>query len=285
MKDSPRVAMKTPARADPQATSAPDGTQAIRRAASILRSIVKANPHGITLAEISRQQNLPRSTTHRILKCLLDEGFVEPYEETRRYQIGSLAFELGLGVSKSAREVSRWRGLVESVARRTGVTSYLMRRSGLESVCLLKADGHSVIRVIPVEVGQRRPLGVGAGATSLLAAMDAESAEKMITMLEPSLAGQTRMSPEDLRIAVKDARAAGFAISRGMVADQVFGMGTIIPSGDATPSLALSIAAHQSLATKDNIALWKRILHEEIQSATRDRPMSPDSTRLTHEVL
>ena len=52
-----------------------------------------------------------------------------------------------------------------------------------------------------------------------------------------------------------------------MVVDQVFGMGFIIPDTNATPSLAVSIAAHQSIATHENINNWKRIIREEIRAA------------------
>lgn len=250
-----------------QAAGPTDGTQAIRRAAAILKAIAKSTSHGVSLADISRTENLPRSTAHRILKCLVEEGFVEHYGDSRRYQIGSLAYELGLAVSKSALEVSRWRGLIESVARRTGVTSYLMRRSGIESLCLLKADGNSVIRVIPVEVGQRRSLGVGAGATALLAALDEETCERVIGAIAPSLKNQTRLTRAGLKAAVKSARTNGFAISRGMVADQVFGLGFVIPDAESTPSLAVSIAAHESVATEANIGNWKRIIRDEIRAA------------------
>jgi DNA-binding IclR family transcriptional regulator len=246
-----------------------DGTQAIRRAAAILKTIAKANSSGLSLADVSESETLPRSTAHRILKCLVDEGFVEHNTESRRYQIGGLSYELGLAVSSGALEVATWRDAVDSVARRTGVTAYLMRRSGLEAACLLKAEGMSVVRVIPVEVGQRRLLGVGAGATALLAALEPDTCERFIDAIAPSLRHHPRITPTVLRDGVAAARASGFAISREKVELGVFGMGMAIPARDPTavPSLALSIAAHVSLVTDEKVAAWKRILKEEIRAA------------------
>jgi DNA-binding IclR family transcriptional regulator len=269
MKTDTKVAKPAPStKAVKSASANPDGTQAIRRAASILKAIAKANSQGISLADISRTEELPRSTAHRILKCLVDEGFVEYAGDSRRYQMGGLTYELGLAVSKGVLEVARWRDVIDAVARRTGVTSYLMRRSGVEAVCLIKAEGTSVVRVIPVEVGQRRLLGVGAGATALLAALDDATADRIIETITPGLKNHPQISADTLRAAVQNTRSTGFATSEGRVVAESFGLGAIVPDAKGTPSLAISIAAHVSLVNDANINKWKRILREEIQAAT-----------------
>lgn len=253
-----------------------DGTQAIRRAAAILKAIAGATPRGLTLAEISRSQVLSRSTAHRILKCLLDEGFVEHMAGSRRYQMGALAYELGLAVPGSALEVGRWRAAVEAVALRTGVTTYLMRRNGLEAVCLLKVEGRAVVRVIPVEVGQRRFLGVGAGATALLAALDADTAEHYIALIAPELRHHPRITEASLREDVRRARAGGgVATSHGQVVEQSFGLGVAIPEPGGTPTLAISIAAHLPSVTEADVAAWGLVIQDEIQRALAARSGAP----------
>lgn len=236
-----------------------DGTQAIRRAASILRQIAKNPQDGATLREISEAVRLSRSTTHRILKCLVSERLVAQSEDAKRYAIGDLAAELGLAVKDRKDVILTWRPTIESLARDTGATIYLMGRSGDESVCLDKAEGSSVIRVLPVEVGQRRPLGVGAGATAILAAMPESECEAAIAAIEPHLHRYARITADDVRRATREARATGFAESWGNVVDGVYGIGISVSSSKGS-MLALSIAAHQSLATDVNIQNWKRLL-------------------------
>jgi DNA-binding IclR family transcriptional regulator len=251
-----------------EAAGSRDGTQAIRRATTILRAIARANnSDGISMPDISRAENLPRSTTHRILKCLVDEGLVEYDAGTRCYQVGGLTYELGLSVSRAALEVGKWRNLIESIARRTGVTSYLMRRSGVEAVCLMKVEGNAVVRVIPVEVGQRRRLGMGAGAMALLAALDDETVERVIAAMGPILKNHPHLDEAGLRKAVRTARVNGFVVSRGVVMEEVCGVGMVIPDSETTPSLAASVAGHVSIATDANIAKWKQIMREEIRAA------------------
>lgn len=247
---------------------AADGTQAIRRAGAMLRAIAKAGAEGASLAEISRSENLPRSTAHRILRCLVDEGFVEQ-GEGKRYRMGGLIHELGLTSMSSAAEIARWRRVVDAVAARTGVTCYLMRRSGVEAVCLVKADGNAVLRFVPVDVGQRRLLGVGAGATALLAVLPAERIEQVIRAIAPQLARYPRLDADSVRAAVALVQRTGFAISQGTVVENGFGMGLALPDMGDPPHLALSIAAHATLVTESAIQSWKQVMAEEVGRAVR----------------
>lgn len=240
----------------------------MRRAADLLRAIAKAGPAGGSLAELAQDVDLPRSTAHRMLQGLLDEGLVERGGQPPRYRMGPLVFELSLTASAGAVEAARWRPVVERVAQRSGVTAYLMRRSGVEAVCLVKADGHSVMRFVPVDVGQRRLLGVGAGATALLAALEPAQAEQTLAAIAPGLAHYPRLDPDSVRANLRVARRSGIAISQGTVVDDGFGMGLVIPEPGGTPSLALSIAAHASIVTESRIVAWRKVLQEELDAAT-----------------
>ncbi|MET0543801.1 MAG: helix-turn-helix domain-containing protein [Variovorax sp.] len=249
---------------DSPRSNAKDGTQVLRRAAGILRSVAQGGAHGTPLADIARTHGLARTTAHRILRCLADEGLLEQGEADKRYRVGRLLHELGMAPGASAAEIAHWRPVVEAVAQRTGVTAYLMRRSGVEAVCLVKVDGSGVIRFVPVEVGQRRLLGLGAGATALLAALPPAEVDELIRTIAPGLRDHPRVSPQSLEAAVKLVRRTGFAMSQGTVAVHGFGLGLVVPNGQHTPYLALTIAAHASVVTESAITDWKRILRDEL---------------------
>lgn len=236
----------------------PDGTQAIRRAAAILRLIAQGPSSGMSLREVSEAVDLTRSTAYRILKCLLDERLIEHVDNERRYVIGSLTFELGLVATGRQREIMEWRPAVDMLSQKTGATVFLMGRSGNESVCLCKSEGSSVVRVFPVEVGQRRPLGVGAGATALLAATSASDAEQVLAAIAPYLAKYPALTVDRIRQNVDAARRTGLAESRSTVGPGVYGLGVAIANKHGPATLALSLAVHESLATDEQIVAWKR---------------------------
>jgi DNA-binding IclR family transcriptional regulator len=245
-----------------------EGTQAIRRAAAILKSIARGPKNGMTLRDVSEAMELSRSTAHRILKCLLDERVIDYSESSRRYVIGDLTFELGLAATSHQREIVQWRPTIDAIAGTTGATVYLMGRSGNESVCLCKAEGSSVVRVIPVEVGQRRPLGVGAGATALLAAASDEDCESVLSAIASSLDAYPRLTVAQIRRNIEAARQMGFAESCGSVVEGVYGLGVAIPAIRGPATLAVSLAAHESLTNADTTSAWKRQVAKLLKAAT-----------------
>lgn len=248
-----------------------DGTQAIRRAAAILRQISHVSGDAPrNLRGISEAVGLPRSTTHRILKSLTDTGLAAYDTATRRYEIGILGYELGLTVSNRVLALTPWTACVDRVAERSNVTTYLMRRSGFEAVCMHKAEGRAVIRVIPVEVGQRRYLGVGAGATALLAGLPDETVERVIEAVAPELSRFENLDAETIRAAVATTRETGFSESRGRAYRSIFGMGMGVCAFADEPDLAISIAVHSEDVSENRIADWKTIIREEI-AATEAR--------------
>ena len=246
-----------------------EGTQAIRRAADILRRIARVSSEGsANLRDISESLDLPRSTAHRILKCLTETGLAAYSPEKRTYEIGMLGYELGLAVSENVLDLAPFVGAVDRVAQRANVTAYLMRRSGMEAVCLHKAEAKSPIRVIPVEVGQRRFLGIGAGSTALLAGLSDASLSLVLNAIGPRLDGYNNLDQDTVSAAVAKARQTGFAESYARVYDSIYGLGKTIDRQMPEPDLAISIAAHTSTTSEETIATWKAILSEEVNAVS-----------------
>ena len=244
-----------------------DGTQAIRRAAAILQRIAHVSGDApANLRHIAEAVDLPRSTAHRILKCLTETGLAAYDPKSRRYEIGMLSYELGLAVTDRVLQLAPWAAAVDRVAQRANVTSYLMRRSGMEAVCVHKAEGRTVMRVIQVEVGQRRYLGVGAGATALLAGLPDEVVERILTAIAPELEAFEALSIETIRAAVEETRSSGFSESRGRAYRSIYGLGIGVTAHAEAPDIAISIAAHAPEVEDCRIAEWKAIICEEIEA-------------------
>lgn len=212
---------------------------------------------------------LSRSTTHRILKCLTEEGLVSYHRRSRKYEIGMLSYELGLTVTNRVLQLAPWTATADRIARRANVTTYLMRRFGLDSVCVHKAEARSVIRVIPVEVGQRRSLGVGAGATALLADLPDETVDRVIAAVMPDLPTFADLTPMGIRQAVAATRQTGFSESQGSAYRKIYGLGVGVRAHATDPDIAISIAAHAPDVDDVRISQWKNILTDEITRTRR----------------
>lgn len=243
-----------------------DGTQAIRRAVTMLKIIASGGRAGVTLSQVSKTLQLPRSTTHRILKCLANEGLIDQEPTQHSYSIGPLAHELGLAVVRDFHGTTQWTALVDTVAQRTRHTTYLLARSGTDSVCVHKAESRGALRVVPVDVGQRRPLGVGAGALALLSSFEPPEIARIARSIAPSLHRYTQLSAD---IVIQDALAAkerGFAVSRGRVFSEVVGIGFVLPPATEA-RLAISIAAPASVMNPEAIAQLATTMQTTIDAA------------------
>lgn len=249
----------------PQTAAKTDGAQAIRRASAILKFLSLTPATGATLGQVCESTELSRSTAHRMLRCLVQEGFVSQSDDARYYRIGAVIPELALAARIWDDEILNWRPVLQQVSAETGVTVYLMGRSGNESVCLDKVEGASIVRVIPVEVGQRRPLGVGAGAAALLASLPEEDCERTIAAIGPHLGRFSTLTVPRLRDILRKARATGFAESHAYVAAGVYGLAIAATSGGQPARLALSLAAHESLAKRERILAWKECLSNAVR--------------------
>jgi len=237
-----------------------DGTQAIRRAALVLRQVAYGAQTGVSLKELSEATGLSRSTAHRIVKALQDEGFLDYDAKARRYVIGDLPFELGLSSSTRRQDEVLWRSTVDALSAFSGATCYLIGRSGSECVCLYKAEGNAVIRAIPVEVGQRRPLGVGAAATALLADASEGDREAVLAAIEPLLEMYPHLDTDRIRSNVRLAQDAGLSESSGQVVDGLYGLGMVLPTERGGGSLAISLAAPQTVVSEAKASAWKDFL-------------------------
>lgn len=241
-----------------------DGTQAIRRAIAMLKVVATRGVSGITHGEVADAMQLSRSTAHRILKALVDEGLLDQNESQSRYTIGRLAYELSLSTATDYHSSLGWNRAVDAVARRTDHTSYLIARSGLEAICIQKAEGRGPLRVIPVDVGQRRPIGVGAGGIALMSGFEPQIIERVAAAIAPVLKQFPGISQQQVIQDATDAKRLGYSVSRGRVFSEVVGVGVLIPMGKE-PKLALSIAAPASLMDATRIKATVTIIKEEIR--------------------
>src|SRR5689334_14778147 len=72
------------------------GTQAIERAMVILREIANRGHLGWQLSELAPRCGLSKTTTHRLLTCLVRERMVRQAPGGHLYLPGPMLFELGL---------------------------------------------------------------------------------------------------------------------------------------------------------------------------------------------
>src|SRR5690606_24878181 len=133
-------------------TSSTAGAQSLRRALQLLRLLAEHQEDGLKLSKVITAAGLERSTTHRLLSCLVEERFAERDPESKSYRLGVDAMQLGFASMRRVPLVDSCRALMQKLARMSGDTVFLVIRQGDFSVCLHREEGHFPVKVFTTDV-------------------------------------------------------------------------------------------------------------------------------------
>ena len=217
--------------------------QSVDRAIRVLTALQGARR--MSLSELAARLDLAPSTTHGIVRSLVEHGMVVQERGSSRYQLGPAVLRLGNVYLDTLELRSKAIPWAEDLARRTG----LAVRTGvllIDDVVIIhhepRPDGS---RQMP-EVGIVIPVHASALGKALLAFL-AEDEKRVLTSGElRSMTGETITSPEQLRDQLDEVRSGGIAleqdeavIGESSLASPIFdsygeavgAIGVVIPSG------------------------------------------------------
>lgn len=215
----------------------------LKRGAVLLRLLATAGPRGASLTDLAAQAGLPHPSAHRVLKQLQAEGLAEHNPDTRRYRLGPLTFELGLAGSTIFDIRDLCEPAMRELADATADTVYLVTRSGFDAVCAHRLEGSFPIRTLVLDVGSRRPLGVGAGGLAILSATPHEERQEIIERVAPLLTRFGGLDERNLSRACDRTSKVGYSTITGTVNLGVSAIGRAFRNSFGHPVGALSVAA------------------------------------------
>lgn len=238
--------------------------QSLDRAIELLRLVSANDREGERLSDLVTASGLPQPTVHRLLKQLVEGGLVMQ-DADRRYRLGHFAYELGLAAASHFGLRQQCAPFLARISQETGDTAFLMVRSGADSFCLDRRSGAFPIQVLTVEIGKRRPLGIGGGGLALLAFMPDAELPGVMARIEPKLADYGGLTRAVLLELVAQARRSGHASITDYAVAGVTSIG--VPVRDRTGQLvgAISVSAMAPrMAEREAMVLG--ILHHEVQA-------------------
>lgn len=213
----------------------------VQKACRILSTL--ADSGRARLTEIAAAATLNKVTTLRILEVLTREGFVRRDEPTKTYSLGDQSMVLAASARNRDDLRARARPALVRLARRSHDTVLLSVRQGAEAVCIDRETGSFPIRASYLDVGSRRPLGVGAGSTALLAWLPDDEIEALLPETAAALNKHSRLSIDTIRENIRLARDRGYVLVLDQVVDKMGAVGVPVLGLDGRPLAALSIAA------------------------------------------
>lgn len=222
------------------------GTQSIRRVSALLREVAAAGQAGLRLSELAARTQLEHATAHRMLKALRTQRWLERDEETKRYYLGPLVFELGLCMPIKSDFRRVFQPALAKLSSETKDTVYLNVRSGFDFVCMAREEGSFPIRAMLHDVGGRRPLGIGASGIALLMELDEKQVESVIRANAPRFRYYGLATQKTALETVQLAKRLGYALSKDLDVIGLSAIGIPIHNAARQPFAAVSIAMSTS---------------------------------------
>lgn len=183
--------------------------QSVHRAISILRLLSGAEP--MSVSELSRHFDIPKTTCFMILQTLEFEGLIEKLNDNK-YQIGQGIFELVFGNEHltKLREIAA--PIMQQLSEKLGMTSHLAIKQGIETVYVQKAQGSGFVQ-FNTHIGQRHLLHLTSVGKAMMMGMPDEQIIRLIPRDRYTAKTEfTITSPEQLLDQIRMFRQKGFAV-------------------------------------------------------------------------
>ncbi|WP_339670901.1 HTH-type transcriptional regulator BhcR [Dasania marina] len=178
------------------AQTEPNTIQALDRGLGLLRDLAQAG--NATLTDLALRNNMPASTTHRVLSTLDKHGFVEFDESNQEWLIGIEAFRIGSAYLERTNLIEAARKTMRNLMEETGETANLGIADEGDVVFVSQIETHNPIRAFfrPGTRGLMHSSGIG---KALLADMSKREVSRIISLKGlPQYTDNTLAEPESL---------------------------------------------------------------------------------------
>jgi DNA-binding IclR family transcriptional regulator len=213
--------------------------EVIGKAVALLDTLLAARDE-LSLAELSRDLRMSRTTVHRLLATLERHALVERTDRNR-YRLGLHLFVLGLAVQDRLALARVARPHLRALAETHRVSSYLSVPDGDAALCLDRFDGGGV-SLSAYQVGETLPLHVGAGPLALLASLDDAEVSRVLAMPLTRPPAETIADPAAIRARIGGVRESGIAWASGDLEVGVIAVGAPVRDPDGRTIAAVSAA-------------------------------------------
>ncbi|KYH32241.1 IclR family transcriptional regulator [Neomoorella mulderi] len=210
--------------------------------ALMILDLLAANQRDMSLAEIARAMDLPKSTLHGLLATMRDFGYLEQSPFDGRYRLGVHLFEIGNIVANNW-DVRKVAGpYIQKLVDELGETVHLVILDKGEVLYIDKRESHQSLRIVS-QVGMRLPAHCTGVGKVLLAYLHPSEVKRIIaTKGLPRYTRHTITDPRRLEAELEKIRAAGYAVDNEEIMDSLRCVAAPIRDHNGKVCAAISVA-------------------------------------------
>jgi DNA-binding IclR family transcriptional regulator len=125
----------------------------------------------VSVTTVSQLLDMPKSSASRLLKAMLEEGFLARVEGSAKYKVGNLLFEVARLYRLNSSLIGAADEALSAVCRATGHTGYISILDGSDVLVIRAHQGSHALRVF-TPLGQRAPAFATSTGRALLARLN-----------------------------------------------------------------------------------------------------------------
>ncbi|MFD2215696.1 IclR family transcriptional regulator [Metabacillus endolithicus] len=183
----------------------------VKNAMRILR-LFKKGQEELSVTEITRLIDLPKSTTHRLITGLVDEGFLSKNPKTNHYRLGLSLLTLG-GVVFSHRDLYlEAQPIVDNLVDELGETAHICLLEDHEVVYLFRKECDQPERLLTY-MGRKNPIHCTSEGLAIMAFQKQKRINSFLKNTFYSYTEFTLTDPKELRDEMSKIRKKGYAIT------------------------------------------------------------------------
>lgn len=223
----------------------------LANAAEVLQLIARLR-RDIGVMDVANELGQPKSSASRTLSQMAEHGFLERDPVTRAYRPGPVIMEASYHFRATHNTASLLEEALDALVRDSGFTGYINLLDGSDSLVIQMRTGPGALQIY-TPPGTRAPAHASSLGRAILSRLSDDEALALAGGRLAEALGQAPRSRKDLLARLKNAREAGWELSRGefvtnvagigaAVVDpqsrRVYGIGIALPSADMSDALA-----------------------------------------------
>jgi IclR family transcriptional regulator, pca regulon regulatory protein len=227
--------------------------EALKKGLDILQVFTSEKPH-LKLQEITKATGIPKATAYRLLKTLIDNGYVHYFPDSTTFHLGPKVMSLGFS-SLSALDLTEVaHPYLEDLSRRIDQNVNLGILDGIDIVYVIRVKKRRILG-INLQVGSRLPAHNTAIGQAVLAFLGPGKIQSVVKKLSEhrERAEQIGANGRILLKRLARVRERGYALSDGEFAIGLRSLSVPVFKEKGEVEAAINVPVHSQLYSRETL--------------------------------
>ena len=185
------------------------------RFVSVMDIVSDTSLDGMSMTEIQHETGLAKSTLHRMLTDMVDQGLLSQIQANKRYRIGPRSMVWGSKYLEGQDPSKLLARFCDLLSQRTGLYVFLCRYDDGEVYCIYTRRPDAQRVKYFVHIGQKMPLHCSAASKAILAFQNPKEVEYLLSRQNyQPFTEYTKCKQKDILKELEQVKEAGVAFCR-----------------------------------------------------------------------